>query len=53
MAEGGLTESLVVLGITTAPPDWATAWDAIRSLTVDALTVIWQELRRWIDADGA
>jgi len=49
-AEGGLTERLTVLGITNAPPDWAGAWDAIRSATVDALTEIRQELRRWIDA---
>lgn len=52
MAEGGLTERLAVLGITNAPPDWAGAWDAIRSVTVDALTVIRQELRRWIDIAG-
>ena len=49
IAEGGLTERLAILGITNAPPDWAGAWDAIRSATVDALTVIRQELRRSID----
>jgi hypothetical protein len=49
MAEGGLTERLATLAIIDAPPNWAGAWDAIRSATVDAVTVIWQELRRWID----
>lgn len=49
VAEGGLTERLAALGITDAPPNWAGAWDAIRAATVDALAVIRQELRRWID----
>lgn len=49
MAEGSLTERLATLGIIDAPPNWAGAWDAIRSATVDAVTVIRQELRRWID----
>jgi hypothetical protein len=52
MAEGGLTERLAALGITDAPPNWAGAWDAIRSATVDALTTVRQELRWWIDSAG-
>ncbi len=53
VAEGGLTERLAALGITDAPPNWAAAWDIIRAATVDALTVIRHELRRWIDSPGA
>jgi len=36
-AEGGLAKSLSKLQVKDAPPDWAGAWDKIRTLAADAL----------------
>src|SRR6266540_1654157 len=44
---GGLTAKLRELGIHDAPPNWAGAWDSVRVQTINALTVIRDELRRW------
>ena len=52
-AEGSLIERLAALGITDAPPNWTSAWDTIRAITVDALATIRRELRQWIDTQDA
>jgi hypothetical protein len=47
---GGLTARLRTLGIHDAPPNWAGAWDSIRLQTANALTIIRNELRQWVDS---
>jgi hypothetical protein len=47
---GGLVSRLRELGIYDAPPNWAEAWDNIRVQTADALTVLRNELRQWVDS---
>ncbi|WP_371782132.1 hypothetical protein [Streptosporangium subroseum] len=46
---GGLTAKLHELGIYDAPPNWGSAWNAIRAHTAAALTAIRHELRRYDD----
>jgi hypothetical protein len=48
--DGGLSGKLYELGIHDAPPNWAGAWDSIRIQTANALTIIRDELRLWVDA---
>jgi hypothetical protein len=48
---GGLTAALQRLGIQDAPSNWSGAWDAMRTQSANALTVIRAELRTWIDAN--
>ncbi|MEV6867827.1 hypothetical protein AB0M44_43450 [Streptosporangium subroseum] len=47
--DGGLPARLRDLGIYDAPPNWSSAWDAIRAHTAAALTIIRHELRRYDD----
>jgi hypothetical protein len=46
---GGLVSRLRELVIYDVPPNWAEAWDNIRVQTTDALTVLRNELRQWVD----
>ena len=48
--DGGFTKSLRELGIHDAPPNWRGAWESMRHRTIDALTMIRAELRRWLDS---
>jgi hypothetical protein len=50
---GGLTAALRELGIHDAPPNWGGAWDTIRVQAANALTILRNELRRWVDSQTA
>jgi hypothetical protein len=49
-ARGGLVSALRALGIYDASPRWSEAWDLIRARTVAALTILREELIRYVDA---